>query len=294
MVYSNKMLLWSFWFNVSHDTSISLVWYYWPTPSFLVVSYSSLSLSPLYPCLPTLSCSAASPPLSPLSFGALVPCSDCIWHDLYNGFTALCALRGIAGIPEYFPASLKVNVFFPVPSVIGVSIYHSLAVCFPWQHSVCVRNTFPSAALHCKQVGLMCSSHSFILSLLKSGSALLFINCCFINPLVFPMLLRELSLLQCTNLLVDRCAVIYTKLSISFTVFYSDYWPLPYHQPLPEAFVADGMKASSETPVPSPNEAVWSLHTPPLIGCWTLAGRCAHSGYAALVLCNRKKSNVAV
>lgn len=30
-----------------------------------------------------------------------------------------------AGIPEYFPASLRVNVFFPVPTVIGVSIYRS-------------------------------------------------------------------------------------------------------------------------------------------------------------------------
>lgn len=49
-----------------------------------------------------------------------------------------------------------------------------------------VRNTSPSVPLHCEQVGLMCSSHSFILSLLKSRSALLFINCLFHNSLSLP------------------------------------------------------------------------------------------------------------
>lgn len=124
----------------------------------LLLAYSlfscwSLSLSPpfpfppLYLCLSTLALwiifSCISPSI-PLSFGALVPCSDCIWHDLYNGSTALAALKGITGIPEYLPASLGVSAFFPVPSVIGVSIYHSLAVCLPWQfEALCVMSGTP-------------------------------------------------------------------------------------------------------------------------------------------------------
>lgn len=58
-----------------------------------------------------------------------------------------------------------------------------------------VRNTSPSAALQCKPVVLLYSSHSFIFSLLKSRSPLLFINCCFTTLLVFPLLLTKL--LQC-------------------------------------------------------------------------------------------------
>lgn len=219
----------------------------------------------------------------------------------------------------------------------------------------------------------MCSSHSFFFSLLKSRSALLFINCSFTTPLVFPLLLTGLQLLQhrisfydfwcsmsnnilCGSeggpagliqkkkkhrisriqsshflrrsihimnhnfsklsyvsseqinisliILLFYCLLLFLpKESTDYfwfahwpgwsnifqTVCYSDYWPLLCPQPLPEATEAGEMRASSETLVPSLNEAVWSPHTPPLTGCWALAGICVHSGYAALVLCNRKK-----
>ncbi len=172
-----------------------------PVFSLVIVSYSSLFpfiCASLH--LPFASFSVVSPPLSPLPFSALVPCSDCIWHDLYNRFTALAALRGIDGIPEYFPASLRVNVFFSC-TLCYWYIYLPFLGCLPppaVRSTLCnVRNTSPSAPLHCKHVILMCSSHSFILCLLKSRSALLFINCCFTTPLVFPLLLKQLQILQC-------------------------------------------------------------------------------------------------
>lgn len=173
MVYSNKMLLLSFSdsVHVSHDTSISFVWRYWPTASFLVglVSYSSLSLftsicASLH--LPFALFSLASFPPCPLSFGALAPCSECIWRDLYNGFTALCALRGITGIPEYFPASLKSMffVFFPLyPPLLPWCIHLPFHGCLPplavWSTLCNVRNTSPSAALHCSK-SVWCAVHT--------------------------------------------------------------------------------------------------------------------------------------
>lgn len=80
------------------------------------------------------------------------------------------------------------------------------------------------------------------------------------------------------------------SLAGTFTVLHTNYWPLSCPQALPEAMAGGGMKASSQTLVPSLNEAFWYLHTPPLIGQWALLGRCAHSGYAAPDLCKRKKN----
>ena len=74
-----------------------------------------------------------------------------------------------------------------------------------WSTLCNVRNTSPSEALHCEQGVLMCSSHSFILSLLKSRSALLFINRCFTTPSVFPLQLTELHLQQSTTSFYDFC-----------------------------------------------------------------------------------------
>lgn len=192
---------------MSHDTTVSFA-SYWFTPSFL---FCSLSLTPPFPfiCdslhLPFASFSVASPSLS---FSALTPCNYYMWHDLYNRFTVLSALRGIDGIPEYFPAGWRVNVFFPL-YLCYWCIYLQFLGCLPpqavWSALYNVRNTSPSAALHCKQVVLMCSSHSFILSLLKSRSTLLFINCCFTTPLVFPLLLTPLQLLQRSISFYDFC-----------------------------------------------------------------------------------------
>ena len=159
------------------------------------LSYSSLSLFTSF-CAslhsPFALYSAGSFLPSPLSFGRFVPCGDCLWHDLCNGFTALSALRGITGIP----ASLRVDVFVPVPSVVGVSIYHSLAVCLPWQlEALCVMSgTPPHQQLYTASKPFWCAvSHSFILGRLKSRSAQL-----LINYLLFSSLrLTELQLLQC-------------------------------------------------------------------------------------------------
>lgn len=190
--FSDSLSMWVMMKALS-DTTLAYIscWSLCPSPPFP-------STAPL--CLPTRSLSL--PPISPsipLSFGALALCSDCIWHDLYNGFTAWAALKGITGIPEYLPASLRVGVcfffFFSVPSVIGVSIYHSLAVCLPWQfEALCVMSgTPPHQQFYTASKSFWCAVHTvFFLSLLKSRSALLFINCCFTTPLVFPLLLTEL------------------------------------------------------------------------------------------------------
>lgn len=156
---------------------------------------------PLYLCLPTLALCLIFRYISPdIPYYHLVR----LFHGVIaSDRTYIMALQPsalwgqIAGIPEYFAFSLGVNVFFR--TLCYWCIYLPFLGCLPppaVSSTLCnVRNTSPSAALH-KQVVLMCSSHSFILSLLKSRSALLFINCCFTTPSVFPLLLTRLHLLQ--------------------------------------------------------------------------------------------------
>lgn len=134
--------------------------------------------------------------LSPLSFGALDSWSDCIWHDLYNGFPALSAPRGISSTPEYFPTPLRVHVFFPVHCYWW--IYLPFFGCLPplaVTSKLChVRNSSPWAALQRKPV-IWLHGSQFHPQSLKSRSAPLFINCCLTTVFVFPLLLTEL--LQC-------------------------------------------------------------------------------------------------
>lgn len=126
-------------------------------PLFLLVFvfYASISLFPFIwasLCLPFASFLVASSSLCHYHLVHLLYC-DCIWQDLYNGFTAL---RGITGIPEYFPATITV-CFLSVPCCCASTI--SWLPASPGSLKHCnVRNTFSSAALHFKQVVLMHSS----------------------------------------------------------------------------------------------------------------------------------------
>lgn len=178
-------------FNVSHNTNVWFSWYYKPTLPFSVaifVFYASPFLF-LFMCyVSTLALHHISPSIIS-SFTVLAPCSDCIWHDLCNEFTVLNALRVITGLSAEFPANSRVNVvfLFPLLLVYRFTIAWLSACLCSFKHYVVSGTTPPLAALHCKQVVLICSSHSFMLSLLKSRSALLFINCRFTTPLVFQL-----------------------------------------------------------------------------------------------------------
>lgn len=67
------------------------------------------------------------------------------------------------------------------------------------------------------------------------------------------------------------------------------HWPWPCPRRGPGAAWACGPRPSAETRGPSPDEDVWSRHSPPPTGCWAPAGRCAHNGYAAPVPWNQIK-----
>lgn len=168
MMYSNKMSLLSFSdsLSMSHDASFSFVWYYWPTPSFptgLCLFLLPLPL-PLHLCLSTFALwliFSYISPFIPLSLGALVPCSDCTWHELYNGFTALAPLKGITGIPEYLPVSLGVSVFFSC-ALCYWCIYLPFPGWLPWQFEALrvMSGTPPHQQFYTASKSFWCAVHT--------------------------------------------------------------------------------------------------------------------------------------
>lgn len=115
-----------------------------------------------------------------LLYCALVPSSDCIWLHLCNKFTALAALRESTRIPEYSPLRLLRYYCIYLPFSGGLPL---LAV---WATLSC-QGGLTIKQLHTASKSFWSAARSFIpFSLLKSRSALLFINCRFTTPLVFP------------------------------------------------------------------------------------------------------------